>query len=97
MRMVALEPMTRLTLNIDADLMARLGREARRARCTREELARRAILDCLQTRETAAFLRAIAIAARADGGEGGVALAEEALPIDNESLEVAERRGSQGA
>lgn len=82
--------MPRLTLNLDADLAARLDRESRRACCTREELARRALLGYLQSRETASFLNAIAVAARARGGEGGVAMAEEALPFDNESLAIAD-------
>lgn len=87
--------MRQLVLNLDSELFARLEREALRAGRTCEELAREAIITCVETRDTERFLQAIARAASARGGESPVALADEALLTDNEALAIAERSRSR--
>jgi len=87
--------MRQLVLNLDSDLSARLEREARLAHRTCEELARAAIVACVESRDTERFLQSIARAASARGGESPVALAEEALLTDNEALALAERPRSR--
>jgi len=82
--------MPRLTLELDPELSARLDREARRTSRTCEDVARDAIVACIESRDKERFLSAIARAASVREGENPVALAEEALPTDNEVLAIAE-------
>lgn len=88
--------MTRLSLRLPEDLDLRLDEEARREGVARSELARTAIAEFLDRRERylAAFI-AEARAAYADPAirRDGLALAEDAVPLDNEGLRVAEARG----
>jgi predicted DNA-binding protein len=78
-----------LNVRLDEDLDARLAREARIAGQTRSELAREAIAAFLDQRERQRFLDEIARAARADRSDA-LAIAQEALPTDNEALSMAE-------
>lgn len=87
--------MATLHLRLDQELDRRLEREAQSAEQTRSELVRAAISSFLEQRERQRFLQAIARAARADGAGQAIALAEEALPGDNEALEIAEKTARQ--
>jgi len=82
--------MATLNMRLDDELDRRLAREAQIADQTRSELARAAIAAFLEQRERQRFLDAIARAARARGDDEALALAEEALAIDNEALELAQ-------
>jgi len=82
--------MATLHLRLGPELDRRLDREAKSADRTRSELARAAIASFLEQRERQRFLEMIAQAARADGGREAIAVAEEALPGDNEALELSE-------
>jgi predicted transcriptional regulator len=94
--------MAGLSLRLPGDLELKLDEEARREGVARSEVARTAIAEFLQRKERerhiAAFV-AEARAAYADPGirEQAVTLAEEALPLDNEGLRVAESRGAYAA
>lgn len=85
-----------LNIRIDEDLDHRLAREAEIAEQTRSELARDAIAAFLDQRERQRFLDEIARAARTDRSDA-LAIANEALPMDNEALELAERTLQQPA
>jgi len=87
--------MATLNLRLDDDLDERLTREAEIADETRSELARAAIAALLEQRERQRFLAAIARAARERGGREAQAVAEEALPADNEALEIAEGKSAR--
>jgi predicted transcriptional regulator len=84
--------MARLSIRLPEDLHARLGREAEAGNRPRSAVARQAIVEYLARRECEQFLGAIARAARAARAEGEdpLAIAEEALPLDNEALALAE-------
>jgi predicted transcriptional regulator len=84
--------MATLNMRLDDELERRLAREAEIADQTRSELARAAIAAFLEQRERERFLAEIARAARERGGREALAIAEEALPADNEALELAEGR-----
>lgn len=86
--------MSLISIRLPEDLDAELTRAAEASRRPKSELAREAIVEYLARRERERFLGAIARAARGEG-ENGLALAEEALPLDNEALELAERRQVQ--
>lgn len=81
--------MSLISIRLPDDLATRLAREARRSQRSRSEVAREAIVDYLARQERERFLDAIARAARAPG-ENSVAIAEKALPLDNEALEKTE-------
>jgi predicted transcriptional regulator len=72
---------------------ARLTREAEQSQRPKSEIARDAIVDYLRRLDRDRFLGEIARAARARGEAEAVASAEEALPLDNESLAIAEGAG----
>ena len=89
--------MTALSLRIPEELEARLDKEARRAGVPRSEIARTALEDFLARRERERFLAAFVAEARATYGDPTtraemLALADEALPLDNEALQIAETR-----
>jgi len=84
--------MATLNMRLDDDLDRQLAREAELAEQTRSELARQAIAAFLEQRERQRFLSEIARAALDRAGGEAVAIAEEALPTDNEALRIAERR-----
>ena len=85
-----------LNVRLDQDLDQRLAREAGIADQTRSELARDAIAAFLEQRERQRFLDEIARAAQVDRGDA-LAIAEEALPTDNEALDRAELVARQPA
>lgn len=83
-----------LSMRIDDDLDRRLSREAERERRTRSEIVRDALSSFLSERDRQRFLDEIARAARElDPGEAR-AVAEDALPLDNEALHAAEPRAA---
>jgi predicted DNA-binding protein len=89
--------MTAISLRMPGELERRLEMEARRAGVPRSEIARTAIEELLDRRERERYLAAFIAEARATYGDAGIreeslAIADEALPLDNESLEVAETR-----
>jgi predicted transcriptional regulator len=88
--------MSLVSIRLPDDINARLAREAERTQRPKSEIARDAIVDYLQRAERERFLAEIARAARASDGEEAVATAEEALPLDNESLAIAEPSGIRG-
>jgi predicted transcriptional regulator len=75
------------------DVEARLAAEAERSQRSKSELAREAIVDYLARTERDRFLTEIARAARSRGEGEALAAAEEALPLDNEALAIAEEPG----
>lgn len=81
--------MSLISIRLPEDLDAELTRAAEASRRPKSALAREAIVEYLARRERERFLGAIARAARAEGDDGPV-LAEEALPLDNEALDLAE-------
>jgi predicted transcriptional regulator len=82
--------MSLISIRLPGALDAELTRAAEASQRPKSELAREAIVEYLARRERERFLGAIARAARAGGNEG-LAVAEEALPLDNEALDLAER------
>lgn len=81
-----------LSMRIDDDLDQRLSREAERERRTRSEIVRDALSSFLSERERQRFLGEIARAARELAPGEARAIAEDALPLDNEALRAAEPR-----
>jgi predicted transcriptional regulator len=89
--------MTALSLRMPGDLERRLDAEARRAGVPRSEIARTAIEELLDRRERERYIAAFVAEARATYGDAKIrqeslALADEAMPLDNEALEVVEAR-----
>ncbi len=82
--------MSLVSIRLPDDVEARLAHEAERAQRPKSEIARDAIVDYLQRVERERFLTEIARAARARGDDEGLDAAREALPTDNEALEIAE-------
>jgi predicted transcriptional regulator len=87
--------MTALSLRMPGELERRLEMEARRAGVPRSEIARTAIEELLDRRERERYLSDFVAEARATYGDSRIreestALADEALPLDNEALEIAE-------
>jgi predicted transcriptional regulator len=94
--------MAGLSLRLPEALESRLDEEARREGVARSEVARTAIAEFLDRRERERYLAAFVAEARTayadpDVRAEAVALAEEALPLDNEGLRVAEERARYGA
>jgi predicted transcriptional regulator len=88
--------MAGFSLRLPDDLESRLDEEARLAGVARSEIARAAIAEFLAQRERQRYLAAFVAEARAAYADpkirkDALALAEEALPLDNEGLRVAER------
>ncbi len=84
--------MTTLSIRISEDLDARLSEESRAARQPKSLLARTALEQFLARQRRERLLARLGRAAGAIDGHEATALAAEALPLDNESLELAERR-----
>jgi predicted transcriptional regulator len=82
--------MSVISLRLPDDLEEKLAQEAERANKARSEIAREAIADYLARQERDRFLAEIARAARARGTDEARKMAEEALPLDNEALDLAE-------
>ena len=85
-----------LNLRLPDTLEARLAEEAHRAGVARSEVARAAIIEFLDRKERARFLAAFIADARAGYRDPvlrkeALAIAAEALPLDNEALDLAER------
>lgn len=83
------------SLRLPEDLESRLDEEARRAGVARSEVARAAISDFLDRRERERYVGAFVAEARAAYADprirrDALASAEDALPLDNEGLGVAE-------
>lgn len=94
--------MAAFSLRLPEDLESRLDAEARREGLARSEVARTAIAEFLERRERQRYLAAFVAEARAAYSDPKVrkealALAEEAVPLDNEGLRVAESRGRYAA
>lgn len=94
--------MAGFSLRLPEDLESRLDDEARREGVARSEIARTAIAEFLARKErqrTIAAFVAEAHAAYADPKirKEALTLAEEAVPLDNEGLHVAESRGQYRA
>lgn len=77
--------MSLISIRLPENLDAQLSREAEKSQRPKSELAREAIAEYLARRERERFLGAIARAARAEAGDS-LAIAAEALPLDNEAL-----------
>jgi predicted transcriptional regulator len=84
--------MSIISLRLSKDLDHKLAREAELANKARSEIAREAIAEYLARLERDRFIAQIARAARARGTEEALAIAHEALPHDNEALDLAEGR-----
>jgi len=87
--------MSLVSIRLPDDIEARLAREAERTQRPKSEIARDAIVDYLQRAERNRFLADIARAARSRGDAEAQSAAEEALPLDNEALSIAEGLGVQ--
>jgi len=84
-----------LSLRLPDSIEARLAEQARRAGVARSEVARAAITEFLDRKEREWFLAAFIAEARAGYRDPAVrkealAIAAEALPLDNEALNLAE-------
>lgn len=82
--------MSLISIRLPDEIEADLSDEAERSQRAKSEIVRDAIVDYLKRQERARFLAKIARAARAVGDSEAMAMAEEALPGDNEALEIAE-------
>jgi len=94
--------MTGFSLRLPDELESRLDAEARREGIARSEIARTAIAEFLDRKERQRYLAAFVAEARAAYADPEIrkealALAEEAVALDNEGLRVAESRGRYGA
>jgi len=94
--------MAGFSLRLPDDLESRLDEEARREGVARSEIARAAIVEFLAQKERQRFLAAFVGEARAAYAnpkirKDALALAEAAVPLDNEGLRVAERGASYGS
>jgi predicted transcriptional regulator len=90
--------MAGLSLRLPEELEAKLDEEARREGVGRSEVARTAIAEFLERKERERYMAAFVAEAKAAYADPQIrahalALAEEALPLDNEALRVAETRG----
>jgi predicted transcriptional regulator len=88
--------MAGLSLRLPEELDSRLNEEAQRDGVARSEVARTAIAEFLDRRERERYIAAFVAEARAAYGhleirDEALGLTEEALPLDNEGLRVAER------
>jgi metal-responsive CopG/Arc/MetJ family transcriptional regulator len=82
--------MSILSMRLDEELDRQLAMEAERARKSRSEVVREALAAYLREREQRRFQDEIVRAMRSLDPAEARALAEEALPLDNESLNLAE-------
>jgi predicted transcriptional regulator len=83
--------MSIVSIRLPDDIERSLNREAERTQRAKSEIARDAIADYLKRQERERFLADIARAARARGDLEALDLANEALPLDNEAMELTER------
>ena len=79
-----------VSIRLPDDVEARLAREAEQSQRPKSEIARDAIVDYLRRLDRDRFLGEIARASRARGDAEATDTAEEALPLDNETLDIAE-------
>lgn len=94
--------MAGLSLRLPDDLVSMLDEEARREGLARSEVARAAIADFLERKVRERYVAAFVAEAKAayadpDVRTEALAMAEEALPLDNEGLRLAETRGRYSA
>jgi metal-responsive CopG/Arc/MetJ family transcriptional regulator len=85
--------MAGLSLRLSEDLESRLSEEARREGVGRSEVVRTAIAEFLDRRERERYIAAFVAEARVAYADPEIknealALAEEAIPLDNEGLRV---------
>ncbi len=90
--------MAGLSLRLPDELESKLDEEARREGVGRSEVARTAIAEFLERKERERYMAAFVAEAKAAYADPQIraqalALAEEALPLDNEALRIAEPRG----
>ena len=93
--------MAGFSLRLPDDLESRLDEEARLEGVARSEIARAAIAEFLAQKERRRYLATFVAEARAAYADprirkDALALAEEAVPLDNEGLRVAERGAKYG-
>jgi predicted transcriptional regulator len=93
--------MAAFSLRLPEDLESRLDEEARREGVARSEIARTAISEFLAQKERQRTIAAFVAEARAAYADpkirsNALALAEEALPLDNEGLRIAESHVRHG-
>lgn len=93
--------MPAFSLRLPDDLESRLDEEARREGVARSEIARAAIAEFLARRDRQRTLAAFVAEARVAYADpkirrDALALAEDAVALDNEGLRVAERGGTYG-
>ncbi len=86
-----------LSMRLDDELDQRLSSEAERESRTRSEVVREALSSFLDEREKQRFVGDLARAARALDPHEARAIAEEALPLDNEALGTAEPKAAYRA
>jgi predicted transcriptional regulator len=79
-----------ISIRLPDDVEAGLEQEAERLQRPKSEIARDAIVDYLQRQARERFLAEIARAARVRGDAEALEVAAEALPLDNEALELVE-------
>lgn len=94
--------MAGLSLRLPDELEAKLDEEARREGVARSEIARKAIAEFLAQRERERFLAAFVAEAKAAYGDPAIrsealAIAAEALRLDNEALDLAEAPSKKSA
>jgi metal-responsive CopG/Arc/MetJ family transcriptional regulator len=82
--------MSILSMRLDEELERQLTLEAERERKSRSEVVREALASYLRDREQRRFQDDIVRAMRGIDPHEARAMAEEALPLDNESLKLAE-------
>ena len=90
--------MAGFSLRLPEELETKLDEEARREGVGRSEVARTAIAEFLERKARERYIGAFVAEAQAASGdprlrEQTLALAKEALPLDNEGLRVAEAAG----
>ncbi len=81
-----------LSIRLTDRLNARLSKEAKLAKQPKSLIARIALEQFLADRRRARFLARMTKAAKAIDPEHAAAVAEEALPFDNESLALTENQ-----
>lgn len=82
--------MSILSMRLDEELERQLSMEAERERKSRSEVVREALATYLRDREQRRFQDELVRALRNIDPAEARAMAEEALPLDNEALDLAE-------
>ncbi len=88
--------MSTLSIRLSERLEANLAEESRLARQPKSLIAREALEQFLDNRRRERFLGSLARAAAAIDPDEAAALVNEALPIDNEALELTEGGAQTG-